>query len=92
MTLREGSLAHRIYGRTQVEEAFACSYGLNPAYQPLFERGDLRITGVGDDGEARVVELAGAPFFIGTQYLPQMRPADEGPHPLIVAYLRAALG
>lgn len=91
MTLQRDSLAYRIYGRREIEEAFHCSYGLNPDFQPLFDGADLRIVGTGVEGEARVVELAGAPFFIGTLFLPQMRPTADGPHPLIMAYLRHVL-
>ncbi len=87
VTLVPGSLASRIYGADTVEEEFHCNYGLNPDYQHLFESGPLAITGAGDQGEARIVELAGADFFIATLFLPQMRPASEGPHPLITAFL-----
>jgi len=91
VTLLRDSLASRIYGRHEIEESFHCSYGLNPDFQPLFDGANLRIVGTGEAGEARVVELAGAPFFLGTLFLPQMRPAAEGPHPLIAAYLAHVL-
>ena len=87
VTLVPGSLASRIYGAATVQEEFHCNYGLNPDYQHLFERAPLAITGTGGQGEARIVERAGADFFIATLFLPQMRPADEGPHPLIAAFL-----
>ncbi len=87
MAFDPSSQAYRIYGRKEVEEEFQCSYGLNPNFQPLFERSALRIVGTGDEGEARVVELQGADFFIGTLFMPQLRPLDAGPHPLIRAFV-----
>jgi CTP synthase (UTP-ammonia lyase) len=88
--LAAGSLVAGIYRATEAFEDFFCSNELNRLYQPLFERSDLRISGTGDEGEARVVELAAHPFFIGTLYLPQ-HPALEGHlHPLIEAFVRAA--
>ena len=87
VTLAPGSMAARVFGAPEIEEHFHCSYGLNPRYQPLFDGGALWISGVGDSGEARVVELRGAPFFIGTLFLPQLRPASDGPHPLMRAFL-----
>jgi len=81
-------LAHRIYGTEVAEEEFRCSNELNVQFQPLFERSALRVVGVGERGEARVVELQAARFFIGTLFLPQMA-AIDAPHPLIDAYLRA---
>jgi CTP synthase (UTP-ammonia lyase) len=86
--LQTGSLAHRVYGTEVVEEEFRCSNELNAEFQPLFERSDLRVVGVGERGEARVVELRTAHFFIGTLFLPQMAAVDA-PHPLIDAYVRA---
>ncbi|HYM15794.1 MAG TPA: hypothetical protein VEZ14_09555 [Dehalococcoidia bacterium] len=92
VTIARDSLAFRILGVTRIEEEYHCNYELNPEYQPLFEGSGLRITGTGESGEARVVELAGAPFFLATLFQPQRRPKAEGPHPLITAFLAAALG
>ena len=87
--LQAGSFAHRIYGTELVEEEFRCSNELDAKFQPLFERSALRVVGVGERGEARVVELQeGARFFIATLFLPQIG-AAESPHPLIDAYVRA---
>jgi len=86
--LQAGSLAHRIYGTELVEEEFRCSNELNAEFQPLFERSALRVVGVGERGEARIVEQQGARFFIATLFLPQIAAVDA-PHPLIDAYVRA---
>jgi CTP synthase (UTP-ammonia lyase) len=86
-----GSLARQAYGRDEVPEQFACNYGLNPRFRDKIEKGRLKITGVDFDGAVRVVEMAGHPFYVATLFLPQISSAPENPHPLIVAYLRAAL-
>lgn len=79
-------------GAETIAERFTCSYQLNPTYQPLFDASGLRITGTGDDGEARVVELERHPFFIGTLFLPQLREPGEPVHPLVRAFVEAAAG
>lgn len=86
-----GSLVHRVYGREEVSEQFACNYGLNPQFQDKFAQGQLKITGVDLYGKVRVVELSDHPFYVATLFLPQISSAPASPHPLIVAYLRAAL-
>jgi CTP synthase (UTP-ammonia lyase) len=86
-----GSIVHRVYGRDEVSEQFACNYGLNPQFQDKIEKGRLKITGVDLYGEVRVVEVLDHPFYVGTLFLPQISSAPGSPHPLIVAYLRAAL-
>jgi len=89
--LTPGSLAGRVYGSTEIAAEFHCRNELNRRFQSLFERSDLRIVGVGDEGEARVVELAGEGFFIGTLFLPQMAVLEGEPIPLIDAFVGAAL-
>src|SRR5262245_48424620 len=42
------------------------NYGLNPAYRPAIEQAGLRVTGLDDEGEARIVELDHHPFFVAT--------------------------
>jgi CTP synthase (UTP-ammonia lyase) len=88
--LTTGSQAAGIYGTTEALEEFHCSFGLDPAYEPLFRGDGLRITGVGDEGEARVVELDGAGFFIGTLFMPQIAVAAGERHPLVDAFVLAA--
>jgi CTP synthase (UTP-ammonia lyase) len=90
--LMPDSLAERVYGGSETFAEFHCSNELNRRYQPLFERSDLRVSGVGDEGEARVVELTSAAFYVATLYLPQLAAAQGEPDPLIDAYVRAAAG
>ncbi len=85
-----GTLAHRIYGTAEATEQFACNYGLNPAYRERFAGSALKISSVGPEDEARIVELPAHPFFMATLFLPQASSSPARPHPLIVAYLRAA--
>ncbi len=87
--LKPGSRIAAIYGRTEIVEGYHCSYGLNPHYHSLFEQGGMHITGVDVNGEARVIELAGHPFFVGTLFQPERSALAGRAHPLIVAYLQA---
>jgi CTP synthase (UTP-ammonia lyase) len=91
VTILPGTLTHRAYGVTEAAEKFACNYGLNPAYRGQISQGALKISATGPEGEVRAVELAGHPFFVGALFLPQVSSTADRPHPLIVAYLRAAL-
>lgn len=91
ITLAPGTLAHRLYAQTVVTEKFACNFGLNPAYRDLFANSELRVAGTDADGEVRIVELPGHPFFLATLFLPQLRSSAASPHPLITGYLQAAV-
>jgi CTP synthase (UTP-ammonia lyase) len=83
--------AGEIYGRTLVEENFYCNYGLNNAFRETIAQSSLKISGVDEDGDVRIVELPAHPFFVGTLFLPQAASHPGTPHPLITAFLQAAL-
>ena len=86
-----GTVARRLYGKEEVSEQFRCNYGLNPEYQETIGRGELRVSGLGPDGEARIVELPDHRFYLATLFLPQLSSAPDKPHPIILGYLQAAM-
>jgi CTP synthase (UTP-ammonia lyase) len=88
--LEGDSRAARCYGQTDALEQYYCNFGLNPEHQRRLHEGGLRIVGVDQDGEARVLELPDHPFYIATLFVPQLSSSAASPHPLIVSYLRAA--
>jgi CTP synthase (UTP-ammonia lyase) len=88
--LKAGSRIAAIYGKSEVVEMYHCSFGLNPDYQSLFDQGALHITGVDDNGEARVFELDGHPFFIATLFQSERTALKGVMPPLARAFLQAA--
>lgn len=89
VTIRPGTRAASLYGVTSAEEDFFCRYGVNPAWADRLQDAGLRVGGVGDDGEMRIVELPDHPFFLLTLFLPQAR-SSAAPHPVLVGFLDAA--
>jgi len=85
------SRVYSYYQQARVEEQYYCNFGLNPAYQSIVHDGGLCVVGVNQDQEARILELPDHSFFVATLFVPQLTSTPERPHPLIVAYLRAAL-
>src|SRR5436309_746913 len=88
---RRGSKAAVFYGDVEAQEKYHCNFGLNPEHQSRLEEGAMAVTGVDDDGAARVVELRGHPFFLATLFQPELSALGEpvAPHPLITAFVRA---
>ena len=76
--------------RTDITEQYYCNFGVNPDYVGTLRSGALQIVGSDDEGEVRVVELAGHPFFVGTLFVPQHRSTPSEPHPLVSAFVEAA--
>jgi len=91
IVLQPGSRIAALYGKSEISEKYHCSFGLNPRYTTLFDASGLRITGFDKSGEARVFDLVGHPFYIGTLFQPERSAFNDVAHPLIVAYMQAVL-
>ena len=85
------SLAFQSYQQSDIEEEFHCNFELNQAFQEKLESAGVRITGSGENGEARIMELPDHRFFLGTGYMPQLSSVEGKPHPLFIAYVEAIL-
>jgi CTP synthase (UTP-ammonia lyase) len=85
------SRAGQAYQEAVVQEQYYCTFGLNPACQQDLSDHGLSVVGVDRDGEARILEVRDHPFCLGTLFVPQMRSIPEHPHPLIIAFVQAAL-
>ena len=88
--IEAGSMAHAAYGQAFVEEKFTCNYGLNEAFGPVIRTGNLSITGFDEEGNARIIELSGHPFYAATLFLPQLSSQEGAPHPLVLSFIHAA--
>ncbi|HSP14733.1 MAG TPA: CTP synthase [Thermoanaerobaculia bacterium] len=91
LTFLPESRVASIYGSCSAEEEYYCNFGVNPEYAGVLTSGPLRVTGRDAEGEIRVVEWLDHPFFMGTLFVPQTRSRPGAPHPLVTAFLRAAV-
>jgi CTP synthase (UTP-ammonia lyase) len=85
-----GSRVRELYGVEAIDEEYFCNYELRPDYRATLERSDARVTGLGEAGEARVVELPRHRFWIATLYQPQRSSRPGAPNPLVRAFVAAA--
>jgi CTP synthase len=90
ISLTPNTMAYKIYGKPDILESFNCNYELNPDYREKLESFGLVVSGLSDNGRARIIELTDKRFFIATGFLPQLNSKPEKPHPFFVSYLRAA--
>ncbi len=89
--LTPGSLAHQIYGATQIWERHRHRYEFNCLYeQTLVERG-LRISGKSPDGKfVEIAELPGHPWYVAVQFHPEFKSKPLTPHPLFASFVGAS--
>ncbi len=56
------------------------------------EKGGLKIAATSPDGKlVEAIELPNHPFFVGTQYHPELQSRPLSPHPLFLGFLEAGL-
>jgi CTP synthase (UTP-ammonia lyase) len=78
------------YGKDETTEQYGiCNYGLNTHFAPLLEQAGMRIVGIDENGETRIMEYNQHPFFIGTLFQPERSAFHNIVHPLIKAFLQA---
>jgi CTP synthase len=92
--LKEGSIAHRLYGSTRVTERHRHRYEVNNAYRDQLEAAGLVISGTSPDNNlVEFIELPPEthPYFIATQGHPELKSRPTRPHPLFRGLVEAAL-
>lgn len=88
------TIAAHAYGKRKIEERHRHRYEVNPEYLNLLRQNGLVISGISPDKRlAEIIELPPAvhPFFVGTQFHPEFQSTLIHPHPLFVAFVKAAL-
>jgi CTP synthase len=91
--LKEGSIAREAYGAASIQERHRHRYEINPAYVPQVEAAGMVFSGKSPDGVLmEIAELPREvhPFFVGTQFHPELIARPLSPHPLFTAFLKAA--
>jgi CTP synthase len=91
-TLVNSGLARRAYGTSQVVERHRHRYEFNNAYLDRLACAGLVFSGVSPDGRlVELIELAGHPWFVASQYHPEFKSRPNRPHPLFRDFVGAAL-
>ncbi|HTJ12418.1 MAG TPA: CTP synthase [Dinghuibacter sp.] len=89
--IEPGTLAHRIYGETQIHERHRHRYEFNNDYLDRFQEAGMVASGKNpDSGLVEIMELPTHPFYIGVQFHPELKSTVERPHPLFVHFVAAA--
>ena len=92
--LAKGSIVAEAYGTTEITERHRHRYEVNNAYRDTIAESGLQFSGTSPDGHlVEFVEYPREqhPFFVATQAHPEYKSRPTRPHPLFVAFIKAAL-
>lgn len=86
------SKAYEVYGKQYISERHRHRWEFNNNFLEAFEKAGMKATGRNPKtGLVEVVEIPEHPYFIGTQYHPELKSTVENPHPLFVGFIQAAM-
>lgn len=89
--IEEGTLAHQVYGKTEISERHRHKYEYNNEYREKLEKAGLKCSGLSPDGSlVEIVEIKDHPYFIASQFHPEFKSRPNNPAPLFVGLIKAA--
>ena len=90
--LLENTKIASIYKTTSIMERHRHRYEFNNTYKTQLENAGLKATGFNPEtGLVEVIEIPSHPWFVGVQYHPEYKSTVANPHPLFLAFVKAAL-
>ncbi|GET44951.1 CTP synthase [Capnocytophaga felis] len=90
--LLKNSHIYEAYGKENISERHRHRYEFNNEFKDVLEKTGLRCTGINPEtGLVEVIEIQDHPWFVGVQYHPEYKSTVANPHPLFVAFVKAAL-
>ncbi len=86
------TLAHKLYGKTNIQERHRHRYEFNNEYKKKLENKGLKFSGVNPQtGLAEIIEIPEHRFYIACQYHPEFLSRIGNPHPLFYGFVKATI-
>ncbi|MEM2699165.1 MAG: CTP synthase [Candidatus Bathyarchaeia archaeon] len=90
--LKEGTLAHKLYGSTEIYERHRHRYEVNPEYIGILERHGLVFSGRSPDGRRmEILEIPDKFFFLASQFHGEFKSRPGKPSPEYYGFVKACL-
>lgn len=89
--LRADTLVRKLYGRKEISERHRHRYEFNNEFLEKFNDKNFEIAGTSPDGKlVEIITLKNHPFFVGSQFHPELKSRPLDPHPLFLGFVKAA--
>jgi CTP synthase len=83
----------KLYGSTEISERHRHRYEVNPEYIEEFEKHGMKFVGRSDGGRRmEVLELQDHPYFVASQFHPELKSRPLRPSPIHLGLVKAAAG
>lgn len=89
--IKENSKCFDAYNQTSISERHRHRYEFNNKFLNNFEEKGMKAVGINPDSElVEIMEIADHKWFVGVQFHPEYHSTVIHPHPLFVAFVKAA--
>jgi len=90
--LRKGTRVQKAYGKLDTSERHRHRYEFNNKYREQMDKAGLEVVGLNPESDlVEIVELRNHPFFVGSQFHPELKSRPLNPHPLFMGLIKAAI-
>lgn len=90
--VKEGTLAHKLYGAAEIYERHRHRYEVNPEYIDAFEKHGLVFSGKSPDGRRmEILELPDRFFFFASQFHGEFKSRPRKPDPEYYGFIKSCL-
>ncbi len=90
--LAPDSKAAKVYGQSEISERHRHRYEVNNEYRGVLSEHGLMMAGLSPDGMlVEVIELPSHPWYLATQFHPELKSRPGHPHPLFASFIEAAM-
>jgi len=92
LIVKEKTLTHKLYGKTRIRERFRHRYNVNTKYLDALEKGGMVFSGFAPKKRImQILELPGHPFFVATQFHPELSSKPLKPSPMFMGFIGACV-
>lgn len=90
--LTKGTVSQKAYEKSKISERHRHRFEFNNDYRGRLTKKGLVLAGLSPDKKlVEIIEVAGHPFFVGTQFHPELKSRPLYPHPLFRSFVAAAV-
>lgn len=90
--IASGSLAELVYGTNKIAERHRHRYECNNAYRDQYASWGIRAVGTSPDNHlVEMVEATEHPFFLASQFHPELASRPNRPHPMFAGFIKALI-
>jgi CTP synthase len=90
--LLPGSRAAEVYGALEISERHRHRYEVNNEYRDPLSDAGMRVSATSPDGNlVEMIELPDHPWFLATQFHPELKSRPNHPHPMFASFIGAAV-